>query len=625
MHRRACATPPSTLKSRRLLPASDLPSPRILPFSCAHDCGGKCLLYAHVQDGTVTKIEAPTRYEHDGRVVWQNACIRGLQYPNRLYHPDRLKHPLIRQGKKGGTDFRRATWEEAIDRAATLLEKVKTEYGNEAILDMSRGGAYTAVLHNPKPWVRRLLNLFGGRVELRGVYSSDATTPMSLITYGTTNTDHSRDDLPNSKLILLWGWNPFDTLFGSDTLHWLAAARAQGTKLVCIDPRHTATARFCHQWIPIRPSTDAAMLLAMAQVILREDRWDKEFVSRFTVGFEPFADYILGKEDGVPKTPEWAEPITEVPAEVTTSLAREYATLKPAALRPGLGPQRTYTGEQFARAAAVLTAITGNIGIHGGNPAGASFGSGPQAGIFPPTPENKIKIVVPIFLWPDLLLRGRAGGYPTDIKLGYTSGGNILNQQGYVERSCQALRSLDYLIAQDQFLNPTLRFADIIFPACTFMERDDIVVSWEGHGNFLLYQSKLVEPMYETRTDMAICTLLAERLGLDGFNPKTEEEWLREFAAKTGVPDFDAFRQRGFYILERREPDVAFWEQIHHGKPFNTPSGKIEIYSKVLAEQKDPLIPPVPKWIDHFEGPRHPLAARYPLQLISPKAKDRIN
>ena len=572
------------------------------------------------------RIQAPAQYEHDGKVIWQNACIRGLQYQKRLYDPNRLKHPLIRVGKKGGSDFRRGSWDEALGIVAKRLEKVQKEYGNEAILDMSRGGSYTAVLQNPKPWCRRFLNTFGGRVELQGVYSSDATTPMSKITYGSPETDHSRDDLPNSKLILLWGWNPLDTLFGSDTLHWLTEAKRRGTKLVCIDPRNTMTAKFSTLWIPIRPSTDAAMLIAMAYVVLKEGLIDEEFVSRFTLGFEKFEDYVLGEEDGIAKTPEWAEKITDVPARTISTLAREYATLKPGCLRPGLGPQRTYTGEQFARAASVLAIMTGNVGIHGGNPAGASFGPGPVTGIFPPCPENKVKIVVPIFLWPDLLLRGKSGGYATDIKLAYMTGGNILNQQGHIARSVDALKRLEFFVAHDQFLNPTLRFADVILPACTFMERNDIIVPWESQGNFLLYQTKLVDPMYESKPDMEIFRDLAELMGMNDFNPKTEEEWLREFAASRDIPDFDDFRERGFYIFGRKEPHVAFQEQIRDGVPFSTPSGKIEIYSNALAELHDPLIPPVPKWIDDgLEAPGHRLSVDHPLQLITPKAKDRIN
>lgn len=598
---------------------------KVRPYGCALDCGGKCLLYAHIIGGRVVKIEAPSRYGHDGRAVVQRVCIRGLQYPRRVYGEQRLRHPLIRVGKKGGTDFRKASWEEALDIVVRTLEKVRNEYGNEAIMDISRGGAYTSALHNPGPWCKRLLNSIGGRVELVGNYSNDATVPMSIITYGTAKTDHSRDDLPNSRLIILWGWDPLDTVFGSDTTYWLAEARKKGAKLVCVDPRQTATAKFCHAWIPIRPSTDAAMLIAMAYTIISEGLHDRKFIDRFTTGFEKFGGYVLGEEDGIPKTPLWAERITGVPAEVTASLAREYATTKPSALRPGLGPQRTYTGEQFSRAAAVLAAITGNMGIHGGNPAGAEHGPGPT-GTVPPIPENKVKISVPIFLWADLLMNGRKGGYPADIKLVYLTGGNVLNQHANIRKACEALKQLDHLVAHDHFLTPTLRYADVILPACTFMERNDIVFPWEGHGNFLLYQTKLVEPMYESRPDMQIFTELAERLGVRGFNPKSEEGWLREYAAKWEIPDFEEFRQRGFYIFERSEPHVAFWEQIHEGKPFATPSGKIEIHSSILAERNDPSIPAVPKWVENgFEGPSHPLAAKYPVQLITPKARDRVN
>ncbi|MBW1814064.1 MAG: molybdopterin-dependent oxidoreductase [Deltaproteobacteria bacterium] len=183
-----------------------------------------------------------------------------------------------------------------------------------------------------------------------------------MATYGTIRTGNSREDLLNSKLVIMWGWNPANTIQDPETSLYLAKVREKGIKIVAVDPRYTdSAATFAHQWIPVRPGTDAAMLIAMAYVIISEDLHNKKFIETHTVGFEKYKNYVLGKEDGEPKTPQWAESITSVSADVIVKLAREYATKKPAALIAGWGPARTAMGEQYSRAANVLTAITGNM------------------------------------------------------------------------------------------------------------------------------------------------------------------------------------------------------------------------------------------------------------------------
>ncbi len=184
-------------------------------------------------------------------------------------------------------------------------------------------------------------------------------------------TRSTHDDLLNSRLIIMWGWNPADTITGTNTTWILARAKEKGIKIVSVDPRYTNSAAvFASEWIPIIPGTDAALLIAMAYVIIKGNLQDQAFLDTYTIGFDRFKDYVLGQEDGTPKTPLWAEVITGVPAATIENLAIEYATRKPAALMCGIAPGRTAYGEQYHRAAITLSAITGNIGIHGGSSAG---------------------------------------------------------------------------------------------------------------------------------------------------------------------------------------------------------------------------------------------------------------
>ncbi len=595
---------------------------RAVVTGCGNDCGGKCPLLVYVEDQQVVKIASN---QPIAERLGTSPCIRGLQQYKRLHHPDRLRHPLERRGPRGGGDFQRISWDRALEIVAKGLEKVKKEYGNAAILNLSRSGAYTAMLHDTMQLTRRFLNLFGGCTDLAGGYSLEAAAAASIYTYGTDRTDHSREDLLNSRLIILWGWNPVETLFGSHTIRYLKEAKRRGAKMVCVDPRCTPSASMADQWIPIRPGTDVAMISALAHIIIVEDLLDRDFIAKCVLGFDEYRRYILGEEDHLPKTPEWAEGITGVHAQVIKALARDYAQMKPAALMPGWGPQRIAYGENFTRATATLASMTGNIGIPGGNPAGANLGPGVSDSPFP-TSFNPTGIRVPVYLWADLMLRGRGGGYPSDIKAAYSAGGNLLNQQANINKTLRALKGLEFFVVHEQFMTPTARFADVILPVCTWMERDDILFPWSGYGDFLLYQNRVMEPMYECKTDLEVFTLLAERLGFrPRYNPyDKDEEWLREFAKGLGVPDFEEFKRVGVHIYGN-PPKVAFREQIEGGKPFPTPSGKIEVYSPRLAEMNNPLIPPIAKYVEGWEGVGSPEAEKYPLQLITPHHRFRIN
>ncbi|MFC2004116.1 molybdopterin-dependent oxidoreductase [Chloroflexota bacterium] len=610
----------------------------IVKTGCCHDCGGRCVLRAHVKDGKIIRFETD-----NGEEPQMRACMRGRAYRQRLYSPDRLKYPLRRTGERGQGQFERISWDEALDTVASELIRVKETYGNSAILLAAAGGSSQGLLHGRGPVARMLLH-FGGFTRNWGSPSTEGALFASMATYGTIRTGNSREDLLNSHFIIMWAWDPARNILDPETRLCLAKAREKGIKIVSVDPRYTDTAAtFAHQWIPIRPSTDAAMLIAMAYVIITENLQDQAFIDKYTVGFDKYSDYLLGKEDGVAKTPQWAEAITTVPAEVIANLAREYATRKPAALIASWGPARSAMGEQYSRAANVLTAITGNIGIPGGYAAGFMRAYSSRETKGPRGPRNPVEQGAPLrkdSLYKlrggtnptsarihtskicDAILRGRAGGYPTDIKLVYA--GNLVSSCLNTHRAAEALKSVEFVVIHEQFMTPTAKFADILLPANTFMERSDIAPPWLG-SPYYIYLNKVIDPLYETKSDLEICRELSKKLGIpEAFGDETEDEMLRKLASnRNDIPDYDTLKHDGVLKIKLPEPIVSFKKQIEDPEhnPFPTLSGKIEIYSEHLAEMNNPMIPPIPKYIETWESYNDPLAKKYPLQLITPHPK----
>ena len=622
---------------------AEAPGERIVTSTCGHNCGGRCVVNAHVRDGQIVKISSqPGHWTPDTPPLF--ACVRGFAAADRVNHPDRLKYPQRRIGERGSGQFQRISWDEALDEVVSQMVRIRDTYGNSAILDCSASGS-TSILHNRNA-IRRLLNMFGGCTELWGNMSNEAGVFALRHTYGdygdgTNRIGREKSDYINSKLMILWGWSPGDGTFGTGTLEYLKWAKKNGVRIVCIDPRITRTkAIVADEHIFIKPTTDAAMLIAMAYTIVVEEIQDQAFLDRYVLGFDEehlppeappgssYRSYLLGLSDGVPKTPEWAEGITGVPAEKIASLAREFATNRPAAMHLGYAAGRTAFGEQYHRAAMALVAMTGNVGIPGGN--SGDSGGFKGTGLKTLTKgENPTGSVVSIVLLADLLARGRAGGYPSDVKMIYSTCGDLLNQLPNTNKMVEALKGkeIEFVAINDNFMTPMARFADILLPATTYWERDDIHMPWASAGHYAIFMRKAIEPMYECRSDLDICTELASRLGISGYNDKASDlDWLREFCADTEIDDFDAFYENGLARLPAPADAVAFAEQIRdpENHPFTTPSGKIEVYSTAIGRKPDfyglGTISPIPTYRPAYEPD-----PRYPLQLISPKSKARTH
>jgi len=595
---------------------------RVVTSSCSYDCGGRCLLRVHVVDGKIDSIRTDRH-----RLPHLKACPRGLVQKEVVYAPDRLTRPLKRTGELGSGKFEPISWEEALNIISRELGRVKARYGPHSIFLMDQYGSMSP-LNGTMRTARRFFSMFGGCTATWGSASLEAAHFASQAMLGTDYGCNSADNLVHSRLIIMWGWNPLVTRFGPDTVSYLARAKKKGAKIISVDPRLTNSARaLAEHWIPIKPGTDAALLIAMAHFMIVENIFDRHFIETHTVGFESFEKYVLGHTDGLPKTPAWAQDITGVPAETTAELAHDYATLKPAALWASWAPGRTAFGEQYHRAAITLAAMTGNIGVKGGHVAGSS-GFLPLGSLAKslPVPENNIVFVHASKIY-DALIQGKSGGYSSDIKLLYIVGSNVLNQFLNTNKGVSALNMAQFVVTHELFLTPTARYADIILPVTHFLERVDIGEPWMG-GPYFIYAERAIDPIVDVRSDLAIFTELASRLGILGYNTRSDEEWLKEFAEATpDLPGFDALKQKGVHRLEHHVPHIALRGQIEdpEGCPFPTPSGKIEIFSQRLAETDVLDIPPIPKYIEPWEGPGDSLMKRYPLQLITPHSRARVN
>ncbi len=615
------------------------PGERVVTSTCGHNCGGRCVVNAHVNDGRITRISTDNRPWNPDHPPLP-ACARGVGQIERIYHPDRLLYPMRRTGPRGSGQFERISWDEALDTVAAELLRVRETYGNGAILDGSRSGSLSA-LHGRGPALR-FLNMFGGYTNLWSNMSAEAEVFSVRMTFGPERSykEAGREptDYINSPLIWMWGWSPGDGHFGTGTMAYLKQAKENGTRIVCFDPRRNRTSKqLADEHIFLRPSSDAAALIAMAHEIVAAGLHDQAYCDRFVLGFDEaglpegapagasYKSYLMGETDGMPKTAEWAARITGIPAETIRRLAIEFGETKPAALQTGYAPGRTAFGEQFHRAAYALAAITGNTGKVGGNSgvSNGATGRGPMGSF--PVGENPINSRVSTPLFADLLEKGTAGGYPADIKLIYSAGGDIFNQCSNAPKVVANLDNVEFIVGQDHFLTPTTRYADIVLPATTFWERNDMHTPWAGAGHYAIYMNQAIEPMGECRDDLDIFTDLAERVGIEGYNDKDEDTWLRELSANA-IDDFDAFKEQGVARFPAPESAVAFSEQINdpENHKFSTPSGKIEVYCTTLAENPDMYglgaMPPIPTWIPHLDE-----NSAYPLQNCSAKSRARTH
>jgi anaerobic dimethyl sulfoxide reductase subunit A len=482
----------------------------------------------------------------------------------------------------------------------------------------------------------------------------------------------------------MWGWNPAYTFHGGNTFYYMRLAKQRGCKFVLVDPQHTDSASaYDAWWIPIRPNTDAAMMAGMAYYIFANNLQDQNFINRFVQGMdqgtmpqwaqgqESFKDYIMGVSDGTPKTPEWAANICGVKAEDIVKLADMYARTKPAALKASWSPGRNAYGEQYNRMAAALQAMTGNIGVLGGCAEGVGKAWHPEAVAYPYDQYANVWFAaIKSDRWAHCVLnypnvrREEIGCWPRNDALDgvipnirgiFWQGSDWLNQLTNINKEIAAIKKLEadgdmetLFVCMDSTITPTGIWSDYLLPIATHFERHDVALPWYK-GHYYIPRPKVIEPLGESKTDFQVFTELAFRLGFgQAYNPRakrdyfqnadhTDEEYLEAWwhnvqHHQNVTMSWEEFKKRGVYKFKLPQPHVAFRDQVEKGIPFQTPSGKIEIYSTNLAQIRDftrtqygYYIPPIPKWIEPWESLNSPKTAKFPFHMVSPHPRWRTH
>jgi len=625
---------------------------RQIAIASFNDCGAKCLMSARVQEGCVLEITPDTS------VLPFTGCSRGRAYRQTFLTADRLRYPMERTGKRGEGRFRRITWDEAVGKIAQAIRKTGEVYGPSSRFVTPASGV-SALLRGDR-FMKRLLGLNGGYLNYYNYYSAACANYVMPYVYGTIECGHTEEDLLHAGMIILWGHNPSANYFGPFFNRTLSKAKEQGIPIVVIDPRKSESVlTYADEWIPIKPSTDSALADAMCWHIWKSGLQDQKFMDEFCLGFdeahmpagvpagESYYAYLSGEKDGVEKTAEWAREITGVPADVIRKLAEQYARTKPACLMPGLGPQRTGNGEQFYRSTAALACITGNVGKSGGSSGGTPWIPTHLLPDFAAI-DNPYKGSIPSFLWTKAVNDagsmtpkedGVTGVEKLDasIKLIFNlANGLLLTQHSDVNHTVELLsdeKKVELLVVSDVFMTSGARFADLLLPAPSFFEVDNIVPPWVT-DNYLLYNHRCMEPLFGSRFEYLWIRETAAALGLEEDftdGKATQEEWMRflyDDARKSEpeLPPLEEFKKAGCFVFQAGTPHIAFQETIKNKGRFDTPSGKIEIFSKTLYDMGNPEeIPGLPRYVACAEGPEDPLKEKYPLQLIGYHTKRRCH
>ena len=563
---------------------------------CQIGCGVK----VYVDDGQIVKIEGDIEHPLNKGVL----CPKGMASLEYLYHPDRLRRPLKREGKRGEGKWLPISWEEAIELISVNLTRVKEKYGPESITFI-RGAA-----KGPQDeYLARFANIFGSPNFLSmGYVCFIPRRNASMFTYG-FQAIPDIDYPPRS--IIVWGENM------SETLHHvylrIQGAIRKGTRLIVVDPHKCKVADDAHLWMRLKPGTDLALALGMLHVIIDESLYDRSFIENYTTGFDELREHVKDY------TPHRVAEITWVPPETIIEAARLYAINRPSVIQWGNGIDHNKNNFQTARAICILRAITGNIGIPGGElqwqqPPILARGSATFSLHNMIAPEIRARRIVGeekllptvFYALQQSVVEAMISGKPYPVKAAYIQGSNPLLSYPNARKVYEAFQQVDFMAVSDMFMTPSAALADVVLPVATYLEFDSI--STPPYSLAVAAVQQQVTRIHDCHSDYEILRDLAEAMGMKGYFWDTEEECL-DFLLKPAGITFDEFRKIG--IMEGIKQ-----YRNYQSKGFPTPSSKVELYAGRLKEMG---FDPLPTWrepLEDYTGTGN-INEEYPLILTS--------
>lgn len=594
--------------------------------ACPQDCPDTCSMLYSVEDGKVTSV----RGNPDHPFTRGRLCVKLNHYEDKINSPDRVLSPLRRVGAKGEAKFEEISWDEALNVIHSRWSEIIKEHGASAILPYSYLGTQgnTQGLHVGDAFFNRL----GATVAERTFCDSGSCTGYAMTIGDTAGVDP--EALALSKYIILWATNPLST--NSHLWPFILEARKNGAKVVVIDPYKTQTAKQATWHIPIQPGTDGALALGLMNVIIAEDLVDHDFVEKYTLGYDELKAHVATFD------PDTVADITGIPADDIKTLAREFAKSEPAVIRVGVAIERHAGGGQTVRALSCLPALTGAWRKPGGGILQLPLWAFPmrwdhmsRADLLPDNPRV-------VNLW-------KLGEVLTDKIAPPIKSLMVYNANPVVTNADQTkvieglMRDDLFTVVSEHFITDTARFADIVLPATTQAEHDEIMFSW-GHL-YLSYNNKAVEPIGGAIPNTELFRRLAKKMGFDDdpYFTRTDEQMMHDTLdwdspALAGITMEDV-KKKG-YVRLNLPPTNEF--APHAEGNFRTPSGKCEFVSSAAAggnfvipvfrqgyggQQLGDEVTPLPTYIPPFESPRtNPdLAKKYSLNLLTPKSHAYLN
>ncbi len=575
-------------------------------------CHSECGVLVHVDGDSIVKIEPDPHHPSSRGYI----CIKGKHYGDFTHHPDRLKHPLRRTGKKGEGKWEKILWDKALDEIASRLTEVKEKYGVKSI----------GTFHGTAPRQSLLAShLLASALGTPNVISTDLhicfapSMVAEIATVGHSIMQEEGPDYHSSRCILVCGGNPLVSHppRGRDLLE---AIKKNGAKLIVIDPRPTSLAEQADLWFRIRPGTDGALILGMLHTIISEKLYDNAFVEKYCHGFEELKEHVKDYPA------ERVAKVTWLSATKIREAARLFARTRPATVHHRVAVEQNLSSTQSARALVILAAITGNIAIKGGNllptHVPGYIGTGEMIGRCKLPSEAATQRLggdeFPLISGPNALFvfvhaavaaKAMLYGEPYPLKALFVGGGNpVVNMQN-TRRTWEAFKSLELLVVSDFFATPTTELADYVLPATTWLERDECCEM--QYMNCAASRQEVLTPLFESRDDLQMVIDLVKRIPWANrkYVPWESVEEFNDFRVKGIGVTFKEFKQKGYVISE---PQYKQYKE----KGFATPTGKVEIYSTIFERHG---YSPLPTYVEPRESPASTpkLLKDYPYILIT--------